>query len=137
MSPAHLERTVAFHALHHYRHPEWPEARNREAFGSLADPHPHDYRVTAVVSGPMDPVTGFVVDLPVLDSALERIVGPLRNADLNRVIPRFADGGQLPSCENLARWFHEELSDSLPAGLRLRRVRVAESETLAASYPAD
>jgi 6-pyruvoyltetrahydropterin/6-carboxytetrahydropterin synthase len=136
MDEATLERSANFSARHHYWHPEWTEERNRAVFGALAEPHEHEYRVTVWVRGPMDPVTGFCVDLPALESALAVILGPLRGADLNVAIESFRDGRRLPSCENLARWVHAELSRRLgpESSARVVRVRVAEDADLAAEY---
>lgn len=128
-----LERSARFRATHHYRHPEWSGERNRQVFGALSEPHVHDYRVTVWVEGPMDPVTGFVTDLPALDETLEEVFGPLHGGDVNAHVPEFADGSRLPSCENLARWAFGELARAL-APARVLRVRVAESEDLAAEY---
>ena len=46
-----LTRTVGFRAVHRLYRPDWTEARNREAFGSLSDQpgHPHDYRCAVTV----------------------------------------------------------------------------------------
>lgn len=136
MSEATLERSVNFHARHHYWHPQWGEERNRAVFGALAESHGHDYRLTVRVRGPMDPVTGFAVDLPALETALAVVVGPLRDADLNEAVEDFRDGSLLPSCENLARWAFREVNRRLELsnGSRLVLVRVAESPDLAAEY---
>src|SRR3954462_12623462 len=66
---ASLTRTVTFHALHRYYRPDWTEARNREAFGPLADPpgHGHDYQCAVTVAGRLDPESGMITDLPQLD----------------------------------------------------------------------
>ncbi len=132
---AELERSVTFRASHRYRRPERSETEDRAAFGDLVDPHPHHYRLTVRVAGPMEPRTGFVVDLPGLDRALEAVVGPLRDGDLNARV--FPDGDWLPSCENLARWFHRELLDRIPPPATLLWVRLAESDDLAARFPSE
>lgn len=131
-----LKRSARFTATHFYRHPQWTEAENREAFGALSEPHHHDYVATVWVEGEMDPVTGFVTDLPALDEVLEELFGPLHGGDINASVPEFADGARLPSCENLARWAYGALSRAL-APARVVRVRIAESDDLAAEFPAD
>jgi 6-pyruvoyltetrahydropterin/6-carboxytetrahydropterin synthase len=132
---AELERSVTFRAHHRYRRPERPEAEDRAVFGDLVDPHPHDYRLTIRVAGPMEPRTGFVMDLPALDRVLDSLVAPLRNGDLNARV--FPEAERLPSCENLARWFHAELKDRIPPPATLLWVRLAESDDLAARFPAE
>lgn len=136
MSRATLRRTVRFRATHHYGHSHRTAAENREAWGRLADPHPHDYAVTVWIEGEAEPATGFVVDLTALDERLERLLGPLRGADLNRVVPPVADGESQPSCEALARWAFDLLTADLPDGARLVRLQWDESPDLGASVVA-
>jgi 6-pyruvoyl-tetrahydropterin synthase len=83
----------------------------------------------------MAPGTGFVVDLPELDRILAReITERLDGADLNVAIPEVAGGEVQPGTEALARIFFERLEPLIPGEARLERVRVAESEGLAAEY---
>lgn len=136
MEQAALERTFDFQAVHHYRDPRRSDEENRAAFGELAAPHPHPYRVTVRVAGPMDPFTGFCVNLEALEAAVENLLDPLRDGDLNAAIPEFRRGELLPSCENLARWLFRRLEGAVPGPTTIRAVRVAESREIAAEYPA-
>ncbi len=135
MPDAELERTVRVRAAHHYERRDWSPDRNREAFGAVAEPHPHDYAVTVTVRGPIDE-HGFAVDLPGLDALLAREIGGLEGGDLNALVPDVRAGRLQPSTEMLARWLFETLEGRIPGGARLVRVRVAESPDLAAVYPA-
>jgi 6-pyruvoyltetrahydropterin/6-carboxytetrahydropterin synthase len=129
--PASLTRTVAFHALHRLRRPDWSAERNREAYGPLAEYHGHDYTCAVTVAGPLDPATGMAVDLAVLDRILrEEVLEPLAGKRLNEDVPAFAAGRPLPVCEAVAAHLYGRIAARLPAGLRLERVRVAEDPTL-------
>jgi 6-pyruvoyl-tetrahydropterin synthase len=130
-----LERTLLVRAVHHYGRRNWSAERNREAFGAVADPHPHDWTVTVGVRGPLDE-DGFVVDLTALDRVLGEVVGALEGADLNEAVPDVREGRLQPSTETIARWLWEELEGRIPGSARLARVRVAESAELASEYPA-
>jgi 6-pyruvoyltetrahydropterin/6-carboxytetrahydropterin synthase len=134
MASASLIRTVRFRAAHHYRNPDWTEAENRKAFGENVFPHEHEYGVQVTVSGEPDPGTGFLVDLGVLDAALEEVIGPLRGSNLAESIEEARDGGLRPSTENLARWFFGRLQRRIPSPARLVKVRVSESDTLSAEF---
>ena len=128
-----LTRTVRFHAWHRYWRPDWTPAQNHAAFGALADPpgHDHHYRCAVTVTGPFDPVSGSVVDLPFLDRLLqEEVVKPLHDTHIDRDLPDFAPGVTLPTCEALAHWLFARIAPRLPPGLALARVRVAEDDTL-------
>ena len=72
MATAFLTRRVTFAAAHRYRRPEWDDARNEATFGLCARPsfHGHSYLCDVTVTGPIDPVTGMIVDLGVLDRIL-------------------------------------------------------------------
>ena len=129
---ASLTRTVGFHAMHRYYRPEWTEERNREAFGSLADPpgHGHDYRCGVTVGGVLD-CGGMVVDLRLLDGILhDEVLTPLAGKHLNLDLPTFAYGQTLPTCEAIAAYLFPRIAARLPAGVVLERVRIEEDPTL-------
>jgi 6-pyruvoyltetrahydropterin/6-carboxytetrahydropterin synthase len=129
--PVSLTRTVAFHALHRLRRPDWSAERNREAYGPLSEYHGHDYTCAVTVGGAPDPDTGMAVDLVLLDRILrEEVVEPLADRRLNDDVTAFAAGRPLPVCEALAAHLYARIAARLPAGLRLERVRVAEDPTL-------
>lgn len=97
------------------------------------NPHGHNYRVEVTVGGEVDPETGFVVDLEGLDALLTEVIRrPLEQQDLNRVIPEVESGQMTPSTENLALWLWNRLYGRIPGSARLERLRVFESDTLAA-----
>ncbi|MBT8477760.1 MAG: 6-carboxytetrahydropterin synthase [Gemmatimonadetes bacterium] len=135
MSKASLTRAVEFPAGHRYHRPDWDAARNETAFGkcSGAPGHGHNYRVEVTVRGEIDPETGMVVDLTVLDRLLRELVRePFDHAFLNDQ-PEFA-GGVIPTTENLARVVWGRVSPALPDACSLLRVRVLEDRNLWADY---
>lgn len=136
MGETSLVRTVRFNARHRYWRDEWTAERNRRVFGAQVEPHEHDWAVEVTVHGPVADGTGWVVDLVALDERLQELVGPLDRQDLNEVIPEVREGGMMPTTENLARWFWQRLAGGVPGDARLVRVRVEESDTLAAEYRA-
>jgi 6-pyruvoyltetrahydropterin/6-carboxytetrahydropterin synthase len=132
-----LERRYRFSASHLYRRPEWSEDENRRRFGKCANlpGHGHNYRLFVTVEGTVDPLTGFVVDLGTLDARVhERILQRLDHQHLNATLPEFAEGEEIPSSENLVRWIQRELSETLPAGAEIVRLRLEEDEDLAAEW---
>jgi 6-pyruvoyltetrahydropterin/6-carboxytetrahydropterin synthase len=135
VAEAALERTLRVRAVHHYARPGWSAAQNRAAFGTVADPHSHDYLVTVTVRGALDD-DGFVVDLRALDALLATEVGALDGGDLNQLVPDVRTGRVQPSTEAIARWLWQRLDGRIPGNARLVRVRVAEGPELAAEFPA-
>lgn len=135
MATATLTRAVEFPAGHRYYRPDWDSARNEAVFGKCSHPsgHGHNYRIEITVSGEIDPDTGMVVDLAVLDRVLaESIREPMDHAFLND-LPEFADG-MIPTTENLARVAWDRLASLLPLGCDLFSVRVFEDRYLWAEY---
>ena len=134
-----LERRYRFSASHLYRRPEWDEAENRARFGKCTNlpGHGHNYRLYVTVRGEVDPVTGFVVDLGLLDALIhEHVIGRLDHEHLNAALPEFGEGRLIPSSENLVLWIYRELVDRLPRGSELARLRLEEDEDLAAEWNA-
>jgi 6-pyruvoyltetrahydropterin/6-carboxytetrahydropterin synthase len=140
MPIAQLIRRVRFSSAHRYRKPEWSEEKNVEVFGSCARPnyHGHNYACVVTVEGPIDPVTGMVIDLGDLDRALEtEVVARFDHRNINLEVPEFADGGLIPTSENLARFILERLQHALGGGVRVRSVRIDEDENLSALVSRD
>jgi 6-pyruvoyltetrahydropterin/6-carboxytetrahydropterin synthase len=140
--PTSLTRRVTFAAAHRYRRPEWSDERNAAVFGLCARPsfHGHSYVCDVTVAGPVDDVTGFVVDLGVLDRVLAvEVRERFDHRNINLDVPEFADGRLVPTGENLARFIAERVQAGLAiAGgeraPRVTRVVVAEDLTLSATW---
>jgi len=135
-----LTRRVNFAAAHRYRRPEWDDARNAATFGLCARPnfHGHSYVCEVTVRGTIDPLTGFVVDLGVLDRVLQAEVRDrFDHANINLDIPEFADGLLVPSGENLARYILEHVQAALGSAATVTAVSVAEDDSLRATYSID
>jgi 6-pyruvoyltetrahydropterin/6-carboxytetrahydropterin synthase len=137
MGIASLTRRVYFAAAHRYRRPEWSDAKNEEMFGLCARPefHGHTYTCDVTVSGPIDDATGMVLDLRLLDLVLSaEVVERFDHRNLNTDVPEFADGKQIPTCENVARLIAGRVQFMLGTRARVTEVRVAESPTLCATW---
>lgn len=139
MPSTSLTRRVAFAAAHRYRVPSWSDERNAATFGACARPnfHGHSYVCHVTVTGEVDPVTGFVVDLAVLDRVLDAEVRQrFDHANINLDVPEFADGAMVPTGENLARFIFEKVQAGLGNAARVTSVSVAEDASLSATYSA-
>ena len=140
MPTAYLTRRITFAAAHRYSRPEWSDAKNESVFGLCSRPsyHGHSYVCDVTVRGEIDPLTGFVVDLGFLDRVLDtEVTRRFDHRNINLDVPEFADGGLIPTGENLARFICERVQASLPPETKVTEVRVAEDRTLSASYRTD
>ena len=143
MRGASLTRRVTFSATHRYHRPDWSDLKNRAMFGACAsaEPHGHDYACEVTVGGAVDVATGMVVDLALLDAALaEQVVAPLHGQCINDAFAEFAPGARIPTCEELAQVIAARVGAALAragSAARVISVRVAEDDTLSASWTAD
>jgi 6-pyruvoyltetrahydropterin/6-carboxytetrahydropterin synthase len=88
--------------------------------------HGHSYRVEIIVDGPVDPVTGFVVDFFDLEAAFAPLHQALDHQCLNDV-----EGLANPTAENIATWIWDRMKASLKG---LSAVRVYETADCWAEY---
>lgn len=137
MPKASLTRRVTFAAAHRYRRPDWTDDQNEKTFGPCARPHyhGHSYVCDITVEGEIDPVTGFAIDLGILDQILtEEVKNRFDHRNINIEVSEFADGLLVPTGENLARFIFERAAARMPKGNRVTGVTVAEDETLSATF---
>ncbi|CAN5884976.1 6-carboxytetrahydropterin synthase [soil metagenome] len=138
--PTYLTRRVTFAAAHRYRIAEWSDAQNEATFGACSrmNFHGHSYVCDVTVTGAVDPVTGFAVDLGRLDAVLHTEVRDrFDHRNINLDVPEFLDGRLVPTGENLACFICERVQTALGDTTRVTRVVVAEDATLSATYEPD
>jgi 6-pyruvoyltetrahydropterin/6-carboxytetrahydropterin synthase len=132
---ASLTRRVSFTATHRYWRSDWSDVRNERHFGAATAVHGHAYACDVTVSGPIDPDTGMIVDLGVLDKVLDREVrSRFHGVDITTQVPEFADGKLVPTCENLARFIFWRVAESLSGTAELTSAIVREDETISAEF---
>lgn len=135
--PTYLTRRVTFAAAHRYRRPDWSDEQNSRVFGACAREsfHGHSYVCDVTVTGDVDPTTGMLVDLGLLDRALATEVRErFDHRNINLDVPEFADGRRIPTGEELARFIFDRVQQAIGQAARVVEVRVAEDATLSATY---
>ena len=79
-----------------------------------------------------------VIDLGILDRVLTAEVRDrFDHRNINLDVPEFADGKQVPTGENLARFIFQRVQNALGERFVVVSVTVAEDATLSATYRAD
>lgn len=130
-----VTRHAHFAAAHRLHRDDWSEEKNLRVFGDCANPnwHGHNYELVVSVRGPVDPETGFVMDLKLLKDVIHtRVVVDVDHRNLNLEVPWLA--GVNPSTENLAVAIWDRIVDQLPAGVRLSRVFIQETRNNSVEY---
>ena len=135
-----LAQQYQFAASHRLHNPEFDEATNQSVFGKCCNPngHGHNYRLEVEVAIPIEsgtPGHGFnVLDLDAI--VHEHVINDYDHTYLNLDVNDFSDCN--PTVENITLMCHKRLVDPLQErGIRLRRVRLWETEKTCCAYPAE
>lgn len=101
--------------------------------GHLEPRHGHNWRLVVVVSGDQLDDDGLLCDFHRIERALDRVLEPFDNADLNETPPFDRVN---PTAENVVRHLADAVAAELPSGVRLGRVTVSEAPGCAAAWVA-
>ena len=113
-----VTRHVHFNAAHRLHNPALSDEENTRIFGACNNPnyHGHNYELDISVTGEVDPVTGYVVDLGEVKRVAQAIVlEALDHRNLNLDVPAFADLN--PTAENIVVVIWQMLEGKLPGKL--------------------
>ncbi len=116
-----VSRKAHFNAAHRLFRPDWSEEKNNQIFGLCNNPnfHGHNYEMIASVTGPIDPETGFVIDVKILKDLIKsEIEDALDHKNLNLDVPEFELLN--PTAENIAIVIYNRLKPHLPKELTLK-----------------
>jgi 6-pyruvoyltetrahydropterin/6-carboxytetrahydropterin synthase len=106
-----ITSSATFSSAHRLHNPERDDEWNRSVFGKCNNPHGHGntYGIEVTVEGPVDPVTGWVMDFAELKRIVsERVVRKCDCRNLNVDVDFLA--GCIPTAEVLAIRFWEEIA---------------------------
>lgn len=113
-------RIAQFNAAHRLHVPEWTDEQNREIFGLCNNPHyhGHNYELHVKLTGEVDPVTGYVIDLKIVKDLIEEeIMAKFDHRNLNLDTEEFKNLN--PTVENIAKVIWYKLRTRLDAKLEL------------------
>lgn len=129
-----VARRETFNAAHRLFKKEWTDEQNLAFFGKCSNPnfHGHNYILETWVEGPIDPETGYVIDLGTLKKIIRsEVTDKFDHRNLNLDVPEFA--GINPTAENIAKIAWELIRAKLSQHLKLT-VRLWETENNIAEY---
>jgi 6-pyruvoyltetrahydropterin/6-carboxytetrahydropterin synthase len=125
---------LTFSAAHRLHNPNRDAEWNRQTYDKCDNPrgHGHNYALEVSVRGPIDPETGMVIDLKRLkDIMRERVIDRVDHTNLNEDVDFLKD--VIPTAENLARCFWQQLAPAIPQG-ELYEVLLQETERNSVRY---
>lgn len=127
-------RIEQFNAAHRLFNPKWDNETNDRIFGKCNNPnfHGHNYKLEVELDGPVNPETGYVLDMKKLSEIIKQeIIERFDHRNLNLDCPEFAN--LIPSAENIALVCWNILREKLPTDLKLK-VRLWETPRNGVEY---
>jgi len=132
MSNPIITKKYHFCASHKYGNDNWSEEKNLEVFGKDFNTHGHNYILEVSITGPIDPGSGWLVDLQKLNKVVKsNVVDLLDHSQIETDIDWFK--GVQPSSENILIWVWEQIAPYLESGL-LHRLRLVETHSIHTDY---
>lgn len=121
-------RKAQFNSAHRLNNENWSAEKNHDVFGkcNLPNYHGHNYILEVKLTGPIDPETGYVMDLGILKQIInEEVIDRYDHRNLNLDIPEFKNLN--PTVENIAVVIYKRLRDRIDEQLELG-LRLYETE---------
>lgn len=103
-------RKAHFNAAHRLYVKSWDDAKNEAVFGKCSNPHfhGHNYELIVNVTGKIDPITGYVMDMKVLKDLIKvEVEDAFDHKNLNEQVSEFED--LVPTAENIAIVIYNKL----------------------------
>lgn len=125
---------LTFSAAHRLHNPNRDAEWNRAMYDKCDNPkgHGHNYALEVSVKGRIDPETGMVIDLKRLkDIMRDRVIDRVDHTNLNEDVDFLR--GTIPTAENLARAFWQQLAPAIPNG-ELYELTLQETERNSVRY---
>ena len=127
-----LTKKYHFCASHKYGNDNWSLEKNLEVFGKDYNTHGHNYVLEVSVTGPIDPGSGWLVDLQELNKIIKsKVVNILDHSQIEMDIEWFKN--HQPSSENILIWIWEQIADSIK-DCSLHRLRLVETHSIHTDY---
>jgi 6-pyruvoyltetrahydropterin/6-carboxytetrahydropterin synthase len=118
-----VSRKAHFNAAHRLYRKDWSFEKNQQVFGKCNNPnfHGHNYELIVHVTGPIDPETGYVIDVKIVSDLIKlHIEEAFDHKNLNLDCPEFAELN--PTAEHIAVVIWNKLRPHLAETLALEVV---------------
>lgn len=115
-----VTRKGHFNAAHRLHVAEWSEEKNKAFFGLCNNPnfHGHNYNLQVKVTGEVDPVSGYLIDMKLLSDIIhDEVEQRFDHRNLNLDTDEFRNLN--PTAENIAIVIWQLIRKRLPQNLSL------------------
>ncbi|AZQ60997.1 6-carboxytetrahydropterin synthase [Flammeovirga pectinis] len=130
-----VSRKAHFNAAHRLHNSKLSPEENTKIFGKCNNPyyHGHNYDLYVKVTGEIDPITGYVIDMKILKDIMKvHVLDRLDHKNLNEEVDEFK--GLNPTAENICVVIWQILRDQLESKFDLK-VILYETERNFVEYP--
>lgn len=121
-------RRETFNAAHRLHNPRLSDTENKELFGLCNSPnyHGHNYALEVWVDGPINAVSGYIIDLKELSTIIhQEVLDPFDHRNLNLDCEEFKNLN--PTAENIAYVIWNKLRKRIEAKYQLE-IRLWETD---------
>ena len=107
-------RRSTFNSAHRLFRPDWSDEKNNAVFDKCNNPnyHGHNYTLEVWVSGEVDPETGYLIDLKILKTIIQKeIIDRFDHRNLNLDCPEYEQLN--PTAENIAAVIYKLMREAM------------------------
>jgi 6-pyruvoyltetrahydropterin/6-carboxytetrahydropterin synthase len=130
----YITKRANFSASHRLHNPNLSDSENQIVYDKCNNywGHGHNYVIEVTICGVPDPRTGYLTDLKKLKQIIhDNLIAKVDHKHLNYDVDFLQ--GIIPTLENMAGLFWEQLKDKLPSG-KLYKIKLWETENNSVEY---
>ena len=128
-----ITKQFKFCAAHRYWNDSWSKEKNQEVFDKDINLHGHNYLLFITISGPINPESGFIINLKDLNELVyEKVLEVMDHSQIEKDIGWFKD--KQPSTENMVKFIWEQIAHTVNSPAKLHCVKLQETPTIYTEY---
>ena len=128
-----ITKQYKFCSAHRYWNEKWSDEKNREIFDKDVSLHGHNYLLYVTISGPVNPESGFIVNLKDLNAMVhENVLEIMDHSQIEKDIEWFKN--RQPSTENMVMFIWDQIAHHIPNPARLQSIKLQETPSIFTEY---
>ena len=128
-----ITKQYKFCSAHRYWNEKWSDEKNREIFDKDVNLHGHNYLLYITISGPVNPESGFIVNLKDLNAMVhENVLEIMDHSQIEKDIEWFKN--RQPSTENMVMFIWDQIAHHIPNPARLQSIKLQETPSIFTEY---
>ena len=128
-----ITKQYKFCAAHRYWNSKWDEETNYKHFDDDIKLHGHNYELDITIKGPINPETGFIINIHSLNDIVKnKVLNIMDHSQIEQDIEWFI--GKQPSTENMVIFIWEQIVNDIHSPAKLFSIKLRETQTIFAEY---